>query len=242
MKSKVFADYHTHTIYSHGTGTVEENAAAAYECGLSELGISDHGFRQIAHGITKKGLLKQLEDIKDVREKFPDMQLFASIEANIVGTDGAIDLTEEWFEKLDYVIAGYHRTAVPWQFRDLFRLQIPGIIAPKSAKKWMTQADVFAARNAGLKFISHPGEYIPIEMEDFAEAAKDSGLLIEINNKHPMSKQDIQIAMNHDCLFVLSSDAHKPENVGNVERAYDAVMSAGVPAEKIVNLRRDENV
>ena len=41
------ADYHTHTVFSHGKGDVIDNARAAAEKGLKELGIADHGFVRI---------------------------------------------------------------------------------------------------------------------------------------------------------------------------------------------------
>ena len=41
-------DYHTHTIYSHGKGTVLENVMRAKEVGLQEIAITDHGFEQLA--------------------------------------------------------------------------------------------------------------------------------------------------------------------------------------------------
>ena len=49
-------DYHTHTKYSHGKGTVLENACGAKEKGLKEIGISDHGFSHPAFGLTKRKL------------------------------------------------------------------------------------------------------------------------------------------------------------------------------------------
>ena len=44
-------DYHTHTVYSHGKGTVLENALRAKEIGLQEIAITDHGFEQLAFGL-----------------------------------------------------------------------------------------------------------------------------------------------------------------------------------------------
>ena len=39
---KILADYHTHTIYSHGKGTIEDNVKVAISKGIETLGISDH--------------------------------------------------------------------------------------------------------------------------------------------------------------------------------------------------------
>ena len=38
----ITADYHTHTNYSHGKGTPEENVLAAIEKGLRRIAISEH--------------------------------------------------------------------------------------------------------------------------------------------------------------------------------------------------------
>ena len=36
---KILADYHTHTIYSHGKGTIEDNVKVAISKGIETLGI-----------------------------------------------------------------------------------------------------------------------------------------------------------------------------------------------------------
>ena len=41
---KILADYHTHTIYSHGKGTIEDNVKVAISKGIETIGISDHGY------------------------------------------------------------------------------------------------------------------------------------------------------------------------------------------------------
>ncbi len=55
---KIIGDYHTHTIYSHGKGTIRENVEAAIERGLEEIAICDHGPGHIIYGAKEKIYLK----------------------------------------------------------------------------------------------------------------------------------------------------------------------------------------
>ena len=61
-------DYHTHTIYSHGSGTVMDNAVAAKELGLKEIAITDHGFEQMAFGIKRNKVPQLIADCKEATE------------------------------------------------------------------------------------------------------------------------------------------------------------------------------
>ena len=47
-------DYHTHTVFSHGKGTILENANEAKKIGLKEIAITDHGYGHHAFGIKQK--------------------------------------------------------------------------------------------------------------------------------------------------------------------------------------------
>ena len=38
---QILADYHTHTVYSHGKGSIEDNVKVAIEKGIKTLGISE---------------------------------------------------------------------------------------------------------------------------------------------------------------------------------------------------------
>ena len=59
------ADYHTHTPYSHGKGTVLENAMRAKELGLKEIGITDHGFSHIVFGVRRKQVAALVRDCRE---------------------------------------------------------------------------------------------------------------------------------------------------------------------------------
>ena len=75
-------DYHTHTIYSHGSGTVMDNAVAAKELGLKEIAITDHGFEQMAFGIKRKKVPQLIADCKEATEK-TGVKVYVGMEANL---------------------------------------------------------------------------------------------------------------------------------------------------------------
>ena len=45
-------DYHTHTTFSHGKGSIEDNVKVAAEKGLKAVSISDHGPGHIFYGLS----------------------------------------------------------------------------------------------------------------------------------------------------------------------------------------------
>ena len=51
---KMVFDYHTHTTFSHGKGSIEDNVKAAIAAGLTGLAISDHGPGHLTYGVKRK--------------------------------------------------------------------------------------------------------------------------------------------------------------------------------------------
>ena len=100
-------DYHTHTVYSHGSGSVEDNAAAAKNKGLYAVGISDHGFSHPFFGIKKDRLSALREDCSRAEEK-TGVRVLMGIESNFIRKDGLCDLTDDLYDKFDIFLAGAH--------------------------------------------------------------------------------------------------------------------------------------
>ena len=65
---QILADYHTHTKYSHGKGTIEENVLEAISKGIKTIGISDHGYKHLAYGIKLNDIYKMREEIDKLNE------------------------------------------------------------------------------------------------------------------------------------------------------------------------------
>ena len=70
MDMNLTADYHTHTPYSHGKGTVEENAARAKALGMKQIGITDHGFAQLAFGLRRRKVPALIADCRAAAENW----------------------------------------------------------------------------------------------------------------------------------------------------------------------------
>ena len=105
---KINLDLHTHTVYSHGKGTIEENAVSAKEKGLYGIAITDHGFSHPAFGMRRKKIAKMRREC-DLAEQKTGVKVLLGIESNIRGRDGTIDVKPSDYENLDVVLAGVHK-------------------------------------------------------------------------------------------------------------------------------------
>lgn len=246
---KVFADYHTHTCYSHGKGTIEDNVKAAIDRGLTEIGISDHG--PSSYSFHKLGVQnsEELLDIKAeahrLQYEYPEIKIYAGVEANIVGLDGTIDVSERVLEKLDKVLVGLHLMVVPKSFEDGGRLLYDNIIRYKINKNSRekirynnTLALINAIQRYPIDIITHPGYRLDIDTAELAKACSKLGVALEINVSHGfLSEEFVKIAAKEGVNFVISSDAHCPEEVGRVKVGIDLVKKLNLPTEQILNLQ-----
>ncbi len=104
-----YADYHTHTCYSHGQGTVEENVMAARKKVLREIAITDHGPRHLFIGIKSKQSFDRMRlEVAACQKKYPDINVLLGVEANIISQEGDIDVSEDILPCLDLILVGYH--------------------------------------------------------------------------------------------------------------------------------------
>ncbi len=240
---KLNADYHTHSRYSHGKGSVLENALFAKKLGLKEIGISDHGFSHPAFGLRKKDLNDLIKDCKEAGKE-TGVRVLVGIESNFTSVDGKVDLKPSLYDKFDLFLAGLHKF-VKVDFKTFFTLSAPDIILSKfkakrvstSLKKTNTKAYVNAIKNNPIDVITHLNYCAFADAVEVAKVAADYGTYLELNAKKiHLTDEEICGILKTGVRFVIGSDAHCPNRVGEISLVLNQLERTGFPIDRIDNV------
>lgn len=228
---RIEADLHVHTIASgHAFSTVTEVAQAATLKGLKAVALLDHGpaLPGGAHEYYFSNLIALPEEILGVR-------IIKGAEANIINSRGELDISDFTLELLDFVGISFHPSC--------------GYEPSTVAKN--TETLIKAMDNPNVRMVCHPS--VPgfeIELKAVVEAAREKGVLIEINNysfnensfRYPSLEANlklIEVCAEREAFVAVNSDAHYHELVGDVGTALHYLKEAGFPDELVVNFCMD---
>lgn len=235
---KCIAEYHTHTKYSDGKSTMEENVIFARKIGLKKIGISDHGYMHKGFGVKYKDYPKMKAEVEMLREKYQDIKIFLGVEANILDDKGNIDVDDYIRNYVDYVMAGYHFGSMPPDLRGLTN-HIRNFIKPLKPKEvdYNTRALVNAMRDNQIFILTHPGDKGDVDIEEVAKMAEKTQTVMEINAHHEhLSKEQILKIKYLDIKFSIGSDAHHNTHIAMTEKALNRAHSAGLSKNRIINV------
>lgn len=240
----ILGDYHTHTKYSrrsHGKGTILENASVAATKGLKQIAITDHGFNHILYGVRRKEIPNIREEILTARE-VSGVDILLGVESNLISLNGDIDLKEDDYENLDIILMGHHNIVNYNGFKNFYRLGVENVLpspfAPSSNRvNRNTTAFLKAIDKNPIDIITHLNYGCPTDTVAVAKLAKQKGVLIELNGSkiHFTDKELITLA-EEGVKFIINSDAHSPDRVGEVNYAFNQVLRLDIPTSLIVNL------
>lgn len=234
----LYGDYHTHTPYSHGKGTILDNAMVAKSKGLKEIAITDHGFSHAKFGMKRS----QIESIKMDIEKAKNatgVNILFGIEENFTSLEGNIGITEKDLDFLQIVNVGYHKLAHSDSKKDFWGLFVPNNIHfyTKRQIEKNTICVLKAIETQPINIITHLGVGMPVNVDEVAKLAKEKGVLIELNGKRiSFTNADMETLISRDTMFILNSDAHSPEKVGDVRNGMRYVLKCHIPEKNIANL------
>lgn len=234
----IVSDLHTHTRFSDGKGQIAQNALAAKKAGLLQLGITDHGLRHIAYGIRQPDLARARREA-DRQSAILGIEVLFGVEANIYSSDGSIDIRGKNRDWLDFVVAGYHVFALPKSIADMCRYNLKGIFRrsiSESDKKLFTKTFVNVIKSGKADIISHLCYALPVDVKQVGQASIDYGVPLELNGKKvSMTDEEVLLLAQMGVTFVVNSDAHRPERVGDFSVPMTLVDRLGINKNQIAN-------
>jgi len=235
---QILADYHTHTVYSHGKGTIEDNVREAISKGIKTIGISDHGYKHMTYGIKYKDIYKMREEIDSLKLKYKNIDILLGIECNILDDSGNIDVDENILKVVDYIMAGYHFGSTPTSIKGVINHCDNYLFKTKKAKQYNTKAIINAMRKHNIFAITHPGDKGEVDIVEIAKVAKETDTRLEINGGHGfLSVKQIEAIKSIKNKYIIGSDAHVPENVGNFDLAMKIIEEANLDVSLVENIK-----
>jgi DNA polymerase (family 10) len=222
-------DLHSHTTASDGKNELEEMAEAAQALGYEYLAITDHS---ASHGfgdhVTPQQLEEQIERIHAANAAFPEIELLAGSEVNIL-PDGSLDYPDELLARLDWVIASVHSS---------FSL----------GEAAMTERVIAAIEHPSVDAIGHlTGRKIEarppyaLDVTRVIEAAARTGTMLEINgapDRRDLNDVHARAAAQAGVLILVDSDAHRTSTLVSSRRyGIATARRAWLTAEQVANTR-----
>lgn len=233
-------DFHTHTIYSHGTGTIEDNVKVALKKGLKQIAISDHGFNHKLYGINRIDIPQMRKEIEQLKKDY-NMDILLGIETNLIGESGAIDIYKEEEKLFDVITMGYHKIIKSQSLSDrlgfFLRNDLRKVFFTKRTIQKNTDAYLRAIDLYDIDILAHLNYGMPVDAPQIAKLAIQKGTFIELNGKRTLfSQEDVDKMVDIKTKFIMNSDAHKPSDVGEVNHPMNFAITHHIPKELIVNI------
>jgi histidinol phosphatase-like PHP family hydrolase len=223
--AKTRGDFHMHTSWSDGSGSVSEMTAAGQARGYEYIAIADHAKGlKIAGGIDEAQLAEQAEEIAAVNACHPSFRVLRNLELNL-NPKGEGDMAPESLAELDLVIGSFHSAL--------------------RVKDDQTERYLAALRNPTIQILGHPrGRVYNFRLglsadwpRVFAEATA-LGKALEINcypDRQDLNVELLELARAAGTYISLGTDSHHASQLGFIELGLAATLRAGIPAERIVN-------
>lgn len=228
---KSLLDLHTHTIVSgHAYSTLQENIESACKRELKFLGVSDH-----APAMPGGPHLYYFSNLRILPKRINGVRILKGCEVNIINFDGEVDLPERELSMIDYAIASLHPPCI--ECGDIHE---------------NTRAIINAMAIPQVKIIGHPDDSrYPLNYKKIVAAAKEHGVLLEINNSslgtesfregaHENLTEMLKECKEQGVRIIMGSDAHVSYDIGNFRNSEKLLKEVGFPNELVINYDEEE--
>jgi len=201
-------DLHMHTRESDGRATLEEMAETARGHGYSYIAITDHSKAlAMANGLNEQRTIAFAQLVRAMDQEALGIRVMSGIECDIL-KDGRMDLDDEALSQLDLVIASVHSHM-------------------SLTSDEMTERYLRCLENPYVKVLGHPTGRVLLHRDAYvynfeliAKEAAARGVAMEINaspERLDLHAVLIRIAKSKGCKFTISTDAHHPKHMANMQ-------------------------
>ncbi len=223
-------DLHCHSTWSDGTASIEEMARAAIRKGYRYLLMTDHTKSLgMVRGLTEERLSEQQAEIYRINDLLAkeghNFTLLSGAEVEIKA-DGELDFADEVLAQMDIVVASLHSSL-------------------RQERKKITERLLKAMRNPHVDIIAHPTgriinarEPADLNMLKVFVAARETGTALEVNSgpdRLDLKDEHVQQALAEKVKLVISSDAHAPRALDNLEYGVITARRGGARPIDILN-------
>ncbi|GAL32372.1 putative histidinol phosphatase and related hydrolases of the PHP family [Vibrio maritimus] len=221
---KFVVDTHTHTYASgHAYSTITENAQAAKANGLEILCTTDH-----AESMPGAPHFWFFSNQRVIPRFLSGVAIIRGIEANILNTQGEIDVNPTSYKALDWIIGSFHEP----------------VFKPAS-KEEHTEALINVIKSGNIDALGHLGNpNFDFDFEAVAKCAAEHHVAIEINNSTLRGHSRVgsvdrcyQIARavkTAGGYITTGSDSHFYDTIGEFELTNKLLTEVEMPVEKII--------
>jgi DNA polymerase (family 10) len=221
-------DLQMHTDATDGKNTLAEMAAACRARGYEYFAITDHTKAvRVAGGLTKAGFHKQGRAIDALRKRMATPAVLKGAEVDILD-DGSLDLDDDTLAELDVVVVSVHSR---------FNM----------SKAAMTRRIVRALQHPRVHILGHPTgrligrrEPYPVDLADVIKAARDYGVLVEINaqpDRLDLNDVYVHMARAAGVKLVVDTDAHRVSELDCMRFGVDQARRGWCEAADVANTR-----
>ena len=226
---EIRGDLQMHTLWSDGSGSIQDMAEAARTRGYSYIAITDHSKGlKIAGGIDEDQLAKQGEEIAAINESMRrnagGFRVLRSIELNLSPT-GAGDMDRAALDQLDLVLGCFHSAL--------------------RRKEDQTERYLAALHNPSIHILGHPrGRIYNFRLGLSADWARVFALAAELDkaveidcypDRQDLSIDLLAIAKKEGCLISMGTDSHGPSHLEFIELGVAAALRAKLDPKRILN-------
>jgi putative hydrolase len=217
-------DLHVHTSYTEGECSPSEVLNEAEKKKIRIVGFTDHVRK------SSDWFEKYKEEIMNLKKNKRKVVSLLGIEARILDRFGNIDATTKMINASELVLGVVHR----WPFQTLTNL-----------KERYTELLINTIKKGKINVLGHPtyllGKRLDLsnkQIERLADAAFQHSVAIEINSsKRVPTENFVYICYEKGVNFSIGSDAHKKEEIGDVDWSIDLLERLGIDEKHIIKLK-----